>query len=1766
MSHTSMSDFRSRSPVEGVKLQVPTASHSIKDLKDLIVKRSSVKGRITKFKNLLNEVTSLEKPTDAQMHTLLNRYERFRELFIYFEDLQSDIELLNSSELDSELDIRDAIERDFSSLIAETKLFIDTNLLKPNSNADSLHSARDSSKCCSTKPMGFKLPLIKVAKFDGDFFKWMEFRDTFISLIHSNDRIEPVHKFHYLNSYLEGEASNVISNLPVCSANYEDAWNLLCERYNNVKQLKKNHYNLFCNFPPTTRDSAKSMRNLIDHVSKGLRALKTLGEPTDSWDGLVVELASAKFDSGTKFKWEEYTNSLENSPTLQDLFKFLNSRANVLDAVKINKSKGETTSSHKCDKSHTKSFAISADVNAGSSDACLLCKGRHRIYDCAAFLAKSPADRAAEAMKLRLCLNCLRKGHSSRQCRLGPCSTCKRRHNTLLHREPSQPVTTSNVHTSASSTVSAVERVSTDNVATDDVVSMSVKANHSVLLSTALVDVFNPVTNQYTTIRALLDSGSQSSLITDSLKNKLQLTPQPIQVDIVGIGNVSTSHSLQRCVVQVKSKHNDFKSNVSCLVLPQLTGNLPKKSFNISQLNLPPNIKLADPTFNQCAQVDMLIGVDLFWSVIEGEQISLGPNQPIMRKSKLGWILAGPLYIRDISKSQNKTVNCHHIFINCSDSCSNEVLDQQLTKFWELEQIPHSTNTETEEEIACENHFVMNTSRNDEGRFIVKLPLHTEPDCLGNSFIMAKRQFFALEKRFNKNPELKDMYSKFIQEYSDLGHLSESKVLIPEQSYFIPHHAVLKPTSESTKLRVVFNGSAPTTSGYSINDLQLTGPNIQDSLLNILLRFRQYAYVLSGDIEKMYRQVLIREDHRNLQLILWRNCDNEPLKSLRLNTVTYGYTSSSFLSTRCLWQLGEECSDPKIRTVIQNDFLVDDLLTGCDSEAELILIRDAIENALTAGCFTLRKYRSNSRSLISESQNVQRNLIISSSLHTLGVGWNPNEDYIHFPTNYENKSDNPTKRSILSDSCKVFDPLGLLSLFTIKPKILIQQLWVQKIDWDEPVPNNILKSWQSFIKNMSNIRNLFIPRHVLCNNPVLIELHCFCDASTTAYAACVYLRSVNSQGDVTVRLLCAKARVASVKPTTVPRLELCACLLGAQLAAAACRALRCVITRQIFWSDSSIALAWLGARYDKLKTFVANRVCSILELTEGSEWRHVPTTLNPADLASRGVDADKINILGLWWNGPSYLLMSEKFWPTNNKIINNISDLPEVKSNVCVNVDSETNHVINFDKYSNFSRLQRSFAYVLRFVHNCKHSNNKLTGVLQPDELKASLEELVRLAQQELFSSEVKTLHSQRTLGSKNPLLALSPFLDTKNIMRVGGRLKYSCYSFEKRHPMVLHAKHRLVKLLFRHEHLRLLHAGPQLLLASIREYVWPIAGRDLARTTARQCIVCRKVSGNTLAPLMGSLPEQRVNPDFPFASAGVDFAGPFLITDRKGRGCKITKCYLCIFVCLRFKCLHLEAVSELSKDAFILSLRRFISRRGKPTEIFCDNGRNFVAADREIQDLISRHTNDIASFASGEGIKFKFQPAYAPHFGGLWEAGVKSAKFHLKRILGNSHLTFEELATLFSQIEAILNSRPLYPLSSCPDDLQSLTPGHFLIGRPLTSMPSPSLEHLNLNRLDRFQRLERLRQDFWRRWQLEYLAELQQRRKWKVPNRPLQAGDLVLIKEENTPPMSWKLGRIQCLFPGKDGVARVAEIKTASGTYRRGVKYLCPLLDAAAD
>lgn len=594
----------------------------------------------------------------------------------------------------------------------------------------------------------------------------------------------------------------------------------------------------------------------------------------------------------------------------------------------------------------------------------------------------------------------------------------------------------------------------------------------------------------------------------------------------------------------------------------------------------------------------------------------------------------------------------------------------------------------------------------------------------------------------------------------------------------------------------------------------------------------------------------------------------------------------------------------------------------------------------------------------------------------------------------------------------------------------------------------------------------------------------------------------------------------------------------------------------ILWSDSTIILAWLRTPPNALKIFVGNRVAEVQTLTENCEWRYVPSEENPADLVSRGLLPSQLLITPEWWQGPLWLAEGPMFWPFNCSEINN---LPELKPPKCLALLASMANDFAFDRYSSLPKLIRVTAYLIRFKINCrKDASERITTPICMPEMRQALKCLLIAAQMQSFPEELSALQNGHQVKLNSKLSSLNPFLDNDGIIHVGGRLKHSDFPSEKKYPIILHSKHQLTKMIFEHEHALLLHPGPQLLLSCIREKYWPVAGRNLARAVTRKCLRCFRFAPSSVEPLMGNLPRERTIPMNPFHVTGIDYAGPFLIRRNKNT---VEKCYIGVFVCLSTKALHLELISSLLSQAFIQALRRFVSRRGKPFKLLSDNGTTFVGANKELGQFLKTNQQELISLVSKENIEWSFIPPYSPHFGGLWEAGVKSVKYHLKRVLANARLTFEEFNTILCQIEAMLNSRPLSPLSSDPNYLLPLTPAHFLIGRPLVAVPEPSLQDVPTNRLKRFQVLQQLCQHFWKRWEKEYIAELQGRQKWRsMKPEQLKENTLVLIKEDHTLPTQWKLGRILEVHPGSDGINRVASIKTAQGIVRRSFPKICPL------
>ncbi|CAK1595738.1 unnamed protein product [Parnassius mnemosyne] len=740
--------------------------------------------------------------------------------------------------------------------------------------------------------------------------------------------------------------------------------------------------------------------------------------------------------------------------------------------------------------------------------------------------------------------------------------------------------------------------------------------------------------------------------------------------------------------------------------------------------------------------------------------------------------------------------------------------------------------------------------------------------------------------------------------------------------------------------------------------------------------------------------------------------------------------------------------------------------------------------------------------------------------------------------------------------------MGWLGASIIPAKILIQKLWLKNLNWNDKIDEDLEKEWLILRKSFKQIKNVEIPRWIdtECEDSKNVTLHGFCDASNKAYCAVVYCRIANNKGEIKTNIIASRTRVAPVKPLSLPRLELCGAVILARLLTHIREAMRLSPTKVFAWTDSSVVLSWLFGDPNRWKPFVSNRVVEILDNLCNTQWFHVKTNDNPADIGSRGMNLQQLIQFKQWWEGPAWLKEKNIEYSRPNLIP---TDIERIK-NIQVNLKTETKKQrIKLENFDSLQELLKVVVYCSRFI-NSKKQPDEIRKNITTEEYENALLKCVRIVQKREYEEDIKNIRMKVRVKKGSSLKSLNPFLDTPNILRVGGRLQRSELTQEQKHPIILSSSNHLTSLLIADAHKKTLHGGIQLMLCYLRNRFWIIRAKNAIKFYIRNCIVCARQRATIRTQIMGELPKARVTPARPFLHSGVDFAGPLQVLHSKGRGAKTSKAYIAIFVCMVTKAIHLELVGDLTAESFIGAFHRFVARRGKCSHIWSDQGRNFVGANKDLADAWKQARLEIPGYLIDtlalDGTQWHFIPPHSPNFGGLWEAGVKSTKYHLRRIM-TRNLTQEEMTTVLCQIEACLNSRPLVPIDTEDVDvIDPLTPGHFLIGEAPILPPSPDLRDINASKLTRWQFTQKIVRDFWQRWHTEYLSRLQERTKWIKRESEYEIGDIVLLKDDNLPPGKWLLGRIMEKYPGPDGIARVYGVKCGTNILKRSISKLCAL------
>ena len=1160
---------------------------------------------------------SLKKEIESQR----SQYEVIQtQLFALCDELEpSEIEEAENSLFDDSAVIQDLVVTAFSRISSILSARKSSQQPKPIAASNDSLEIRDT-----------KLPKIQVPKLLGDIRRYQEFKGLFDSLIHNvpDSQLSKVRKLYYLKEAVkDGEAHKLVKDLPLTDQAYDEAYKSIEKRYNN----KRATINAFLHDLFSTEKIANSsgLRKLLDNFNVAMGGIKMCDVKVEDWSIILTFLLCSKLDSKNRNDWDDTIKDNQKYPSLESLVEFLENRA-------INH---ETRLLETKPKSDTKKLAsfntnVTTDnVGKPKERGCIVCGKDHLLVQCVEFKAKAPQNRLETIRSNDRCTNCFLKGHTAFKCdKTARCKICSKKHHTLLHLDNPKDEENKNSPHDAHNTNNIVNCCA----------SLS-RTPRTLILPTAVVEF--ECNEKHGLARILLDICSQPTLISAGFVKKFQLATRDLnEISIIkGVGSTEIS-STRSCRLMLKSRFSDFTVGIEADVVPASA--LSYRIANVQLERVFPQISrfnLADIAYDKptvsIPSIDLIIGVEYYNKLFMNELFQTVENLTL-HSSYFGWVISG-------STQQDKAnIAATFSYSNCISS-----IDEKIEQFWAIEE-PLAVSEPSSEHDACLSHFMNTYIRTEEGRFSLQIPLKVDRKLITDNRSRALQALYKVEKSYDS--QIWKEYVAFMREYEEMGHMT----LVPANetslpSYHIPHRAVIRPNALTTQVRVVFNASSSDGKGLSLNEACLNGPVVQPPLFDTLIRFRAYEIVFCADIKKMYRQVFIQEPDRDLQRIFWRESPDKPVLEYRLNTVTYGEKPASFMATECISVLADEVSliDPKIAELMHTSFYMDDFLAGAKTLEEAITMQRVVHSTLLSAGFELRKYMSNRPELLEAVQNECTNpepkfINNGKDISVLGIGWKiaeqTEEFVIKITLEDEIKPELLSKKVMLSEISRIFDPLGFVSPVTIKGKIFMQELWRQELKWESIVPEEIAKNFLAYRSSLKQLTQFSIPRFSGCEESDC-ELIGFCDASASAFCAALYSRWVKN-GTTYCTLLCSKTRVAPIKQLTIPKLELEAALLLAKLMNRLQTLFKKNFRRVICFSDAQVVLSWLNRPPENWTPFVSNRVRKITDFIPACNWFFVGTKENPADLATRGITVESfIGAVGKFWlNGPAFMQCDEE--------------------------------------------------------------------------------------------------------------------------------------------------------------------------------------------------------------------------------------------------------------------------------------------------------------------------------------------------------------------------------------------------------------------------------------------------------------------------------------------------------------------------------------------
>ncbi|XP_069114405.1 uncharacterized protein [Argopecten irradians] len=1011
-------------------------------------------------------------------------------------------------------------------------------------------------------------------------------------------------------------------------------------------------------------------------------------------------------------------------------------------------------------------------------------------------------------------------------------------------------------------------------------------------------------------------------------------------------------------------------------------------------------------------------------------------------------------------------------------------------------------------------------SKNADGNWEAPLPFKVTRPRLPNNKNLAYKRAKSLEANLRKDPTKRAHFITFMDEILRRGHAEVAPpVQENEEVWYLPIFGVYHPQKKD-QIRAVFDSSAEL-NGISLNKVLLTGPDLTNSLLGVLMRFRQGPVGIMADIQKMFYCFYVNPEHRNYLRFFWYR-DNDLSKDLiefRMCVHVFGNTTSPAVATYGLRKTAfdsEEVYGSDVRQFVERNFYVDDALTSLATTAEAISLLKRTQEALeTGGNLKLHKVASNSQDVLAAFPNCDlarglKDLDLSSSSlpsqRSLGLNWNLDGDTFAFNVAQDDKP--YTRRGVLSRVNSLYDPLGFIAPTTIQGRLLLRKVVSTTDDWDKPLPDDLQEEWKHWVESLQELNTLTVPRTyspIPIYNAAYRDIHVFSDASEKAIGAVAYIRTHDEQGNIHLGFVLGKSKLAPSHGHTIPRLELCGAVLAVEIAESIAEHLDLQLSDFKFYSDSRVVLGYIHNESRRFHTYVANRVSRIRQATTPSQWSYVSTESNPADLATRSVSPSEM-ANSMWLSGPPFLLRElEQSGETSYEIENPHLD-KEVRAEVrsCkTNIDKpKLSWPERFEKFSRWNDLVAAISCLKRIAYLFHNADSCIKDRLLPrsvNDTKNACTFILHQVQRDSYYNDICCIKEGKPLPKDSAVSSLNPVLDEEDVLRVGGRLQNSNLDIKEKKPVLIPGKSHIARLLVLHFHNLVKHQGRHITAGAIRSAgYWITGGKSLISSLLHRCVICRKLRGKTLHQKMADLPCDRVEPGPPFTNVGVDCFGPWQVVSRRTRGGQAnSKRWGVLFTCLTSRAVHIEAVEELSSSSFINALRRFLSIRGTVKIFRSDRGTNFIGATDDLKiHAINCEDREVSNFLNNSGCTWIFNPPHASHMGGAWERMIGVTRRILDTLLlevPGKGLTHEVLVTFLAEASAIINSRPITTISSDPEEPYPLSPSLLLTQKP------NRIENINLplNGKDlyraQWKRVQILADMFWRRWCSEYLQNLQE-------------------------------------------------------------------------